>query len=126
MNINEAIDILSNCNPVTKEYEEAFQCAVECMKFARDFLPLNASPERMKHALNLLSVLEYIFDNQNTKDNLKPIATVDVIIDDTSAEKVINVTCNSESDHEWECIEISTEGTSYICKKCYARKILPY
>lgn len=58
--IDDAIEMLSHAHPITKEYEEAFRCAVECMKFTRDFLPLNATPERVKHALNLLNTLEYI------------------------------------------------------------------
>ena len=37
-----------------------------------------------------------------------------------------NATCQSESDHEWECCGISTAGTDYICKKCYARKTYPH
>lgn len=60
MNIDEAITLLSNSRPLTKEYEEAFRCAVDCMKFTQDFLPLGATPDRMKHALNLLNALEYI------------------------------------------------------------------
>jgi hypothetical protein len=64
MNINDAIDRLSNCHPITKEDEEAFNLAVDCMKFARDFLPLNATPERMEHALNLLNALEYVLKNK--------------------------------------------------------------
>ena len=59
MDINEAIDRLNNCHPITKEDEEALNLAVACMKFARDFVPLNATPERMGHALNLLNALEY-------------------------------------------------------------------
>ena len=30
--------------------------------------------------------------------------------------------CKSECDHEWECTGISTAGTTYMCKKCYAQK----
>lgn len=60
ISIDNAIEILSNAHPITKEYEEIFHCAIECMKFARDFLPLNATPERVKHALNLLNTLEYV------------------------------------------------------------------
>lgn len=40
-------------------------------------------------------------------------------------EKVFNKACTSESDHEWECIGMSTEGSSYRCKKCYAHKFVP-
>ena len=43
-------------------------------------------------------------------------------IDDAAANK----TCQSESDHEWECIGMSTVGTDYMCRKCYARKTVPY
>ena len=60
MNIDKAIDRLSNCHPITEEDKEVFECAVNCMEFARDFLPLNATPERMQHAINLLNSLEYI------------------------------------------------------------------
>lgn len=37
-----------------------------------------------------------------------------------------NKTCQSESDHEWECVGMSTAGTDYMCRKCYARKTVPY
>lgn len=60
ISIDDAIEMLSHSHPITKEYEEAFRCAVDCMKFVRDFLPLKATPERMKHALHLLNALEYI------------------------------------------------------------------
>lgn len=65
--IDGAIEMLSHAHPITKEYEEAFRCAVECMKFTRDFLPLNATPERMKHALNLLNAIEYITKQSNDR-----------------------------------------------------------
>lgn len=41
-------------------------------------------------------------------------------------DAAINKMCQSESDHEWECTGMSTGGTTYICRKCYARKIVPY
>lgn len=59
MDINEAIKKFSSCHPITREDEDAFDIAIDCMKFTRDFLPLNATPERMKNALNLLNSLEY-------------------------------------------------------------------
>lgn len=37
-----------------------------------------------------------------------------------------NKTCQSESEHEWECVGMSTAGTEYVCRKCYARKTVPY
>lgn len=37
-----------------------------------------------------------------------------------------NKMCQSESDHVWECIGMSTAGTDYMCRKCFARKTIPY
>lgn len=34
--------------------------------------------------------------------------------------------CESESDHEWECVGVSLTGTAYRCKKCGDSKIIPY
>ena len=59
MNIDETIKKFSSYHPITREDEDAFNIAIDCMKFTRDFLPLNATPERMKNALNLLNSLEY-------------------------------------------------------------------
>ena len=52
---------------------------------------------------------------------------VDDIIDvmDESIKVVTNKVCESESDHEWECIGMSTAGTTYRCKKCGAYKTYP-
>jgi hypothetical protein len=63
ISIDEAIELLSHSHPITKEYEAAFRCAIDSMKFVRDFLPLKATPERMEHALHLLNALEYIAKN---------------------------------------------------------------
>lgn len=41
---------------------------------------------------------------------------------DTATNKM----CRSEYDHVWECIGMSTIGTNYICRKCFARKTVPY
>ena len=59
MNIDEAIKKFSSYHPITMEDKAAFDIAIDCMKFTKDFLPLNATPERMEHALNLLNSLEY-------------------------------------------------------------------
>ena len=37
-----------------------------------------------------------------------------------------NKTCQSEPDHVWECIGMSTAGIDYMCRKCFARKTIPY
>ena len=52
---------------------------------------------------------------------------IDGIIDvmDESIKVVTNKICGSESDHEWECTGVSTAGTNYRCKKCYATKTYP-
>ena len=42
-------------------------------------------------------------------------------INDVTTNKI----CQSESDHEWECTGVSTAGTTYRCKKCYATKTYP-
>lgn len=63
MNIDDAIFRLRSCHPITEEDKETFECAIHCMEFTRDFLPLEASPDRMKHALNLMNSLEYVFKN---------------------------------------------------------------
>ena len=43
-------------------------------------------------------------------------------INDVTTNKI----CRSESDHVWECIGMSTAGTDYMCRKCFARKTIPY
>lgn len=63
MNIDNAINRLNSCHPITEEDKEVFELAVRCMEFTKDFLLLNATPERMKHALNLLNSFEYAFKN---------------------------------------------------------------
>ena len=42
-------------------------------------------------------------------------------IDDATVNKM----CQSECDHEWECTGVSTEGTTYTCRKCYKQKTIP-
>ena len=42
MYIDEVIKKFSGYHPITKEDEEVFNIAIDCMKFTRDFLPLNA------------------------------------------------------------------------------------
>jgi hypothetical protein len=37
---------------------------------------------------------------------------------DTPTIKTADVKCKSKSDHEWECIGVSTGGDTYRCKKC--------
>ena len=41
-------------------------------------------------------------------------------------DTITNKICQSESDHEWECTGMSTAETTYICRKCHARKTVPY
>lgn len=70
MRIDEAIDRFSSYHPITREDEDAFDTAIDCMKFTRDFFPLNATPERMEHALNLLNSLEYALRNVEVKEKM--------------------------------------------------------
>ena len=55
------------------------------------------------------------------------INPVDDVIDvmDESIKVVTNKTCESESDHEWECIGMFTAGITFRCKKCGAYKTYP-
>lgn len=49
-------------------------------------------------------------------------------IDDAIDEPIgiiVNKICASESDHEWECVGMSTGGSTYMCRKCYAHKTIP-
>ena len=43
-------------------------------------------------------------------------------IDDAALIKFVDQEC----DHEWECTGMFTGGMTYICRKCYARKTVPY
>lgn len=38
---------------------------------------------------------------------------------------IVNKICVSESDHEWECVGMSTGGSTYRCRKCYTHKTIP-
>lgn len=64
MNIDNAINKFKSYHPIMQEDKEAFERAIHCMEFARDFVPLGATPERMTHALNLVNSLQYIFSNE--------------------------------------------------------------
>ena len=39
-------------------------------------------------------------------------------------QQVANTFCKTEADHEWECDGVSTEGSHYTCRKCYASKFV--
>lgn len=67
MSIDEAINRFKNYHSITKEDEEAFRIAVDSIEFARDFLLLGATLERMKNALHLLNSFEYAMGNKNIK-----------------------------------------------------------
>ena len=54
--------------------------------------------------------------------NINPI---DDAIDEP-LETLVNKACTSESDHEWVCDGMSTEGGSYTCTKCYVHKFVPH
>lgn len=58
MNFDEIIYRFSNYHPITTEDKEAFDIAIDCIKFTKDFLPLNATPDRMRQAIDLLNSLE--------------------------------------------------------------------
>jgi hypothetical protein len=45
---------------------------------------------------------------------------------ETFVDQVVNGVCKSESDHEWECCGIGTDGSTFRCKKCGAYKKYPF
>ena len=51
---------------------------------------------------------------------------VDDAIDSSLKEVLVNKICVEESDHEWECTGVSTEGMHYTCKKCYVHRTNPF
>lgn len=66
--VDDAINRLSKCTPITVEDRDAFDCAVDCMNFTNDFMPLCTDPEKMKHAINLLNSIEYAIADAETKN----------------------------------------------------------
>lgn len=50
---------------------------------------------------------------------------VDDAMDAHVRTMLTNKVCESESDHEWDCVGISTAGTNYRCKKCHVYKTIP-
>ena len=57
---------------------------------------------------------------QRAKCNL-----VDDVMDDSLKEALTNKMCVEELDHEWECVGVSTGGSTYRCRKCYTHKTIP-
>lgn len=45
---------------------------------------------------------------------------IDDALDELPKEALVNKVCVEESDHEWECTGVSTEGLHYTCRKCRA------
>ena len=83
-----------------KRFDEARKEVAEEMKLAAD---KNKELAEENEALKVL-----------LKNQLNDVA----VIDDSSVKRLTNKTCESESDHEWECCGMSTEGSHYMCKKC--------
>lgn len=77
MVIDDVIERFCNYHPITEEDREAFQVAINCMRFARDFIPLGADPDKMRHAINLLNSLEYVFGDEETKAQLFALLSKD-------------------------------------------------
>ena len=118
MNIDEAIKKFSSYHPITIEDQEAFNIAIDCMKFTIDFLPLNATPERMKHAINLLNSLEYALSNTETKEELTLTSIInkkDNIIDDR-IQKALNIAWdNGTIDGDWHKMWVIDQMVRALC-----------
>lgn len=54
------------------------------------------------------------------------INPVDDAIGVSGEVALTNKTCKSEENHEYECCGMSTDGSSYRCKKCGKYKFEPY
>lgn len=44
----------------------------------------------------------------------------------SNMDQIVNKMCKSESDHEWECCGIGTDGSAFRYKKCGAYKKRPF
>lgn len=64
---------------------------------------------------------ELIEENKALKVLLKK--QLNDVADDLSIEPL--KICESESDHDWECCGISSNGDEYRCRKCNAKKLFP-
>ena len=64
--------------------------------------------------------------SRGQREKCKPIDdAIDESANEYIKETLVNKMCESENDHEWECTGMSTAGTTYRCKKCYAIKTSP-
>lgn len=79
--------------------------------------------EARKHFIDMMT---FAFDstvNEKLKKTFdEQMEDVKRVVDETP---YANVRCMSDVDHEWECTGMSTAGTTYHCKKCYATKTIP-
>ena len=94
----------------------------------RQYISLKRFYEARKEVTKEVKLLadknkELAEENEALKILLKK--QLDDIKDIPSTETLGNKACTSEADHEWECVGLSTAGTTYRCKKCYATKIYP-
>lgn len=94
----------------------------------RQYISLKRFGEAKKDVANEVKLLvdknkELAEENEALKILLKN--QLNGVTDGFSTVAAVNIMCQSESDHEWECTGLSTAGTTYRCKKCYATKIYP-
>lgn len=95
----------------------------------RQFVSLKRFYEARKEVQEEVKLLtdkneELAKENEALKTLLKK--QLDDVEDSPSTETLVNKMCVSEDDHEWECTGISTGGSTYRCKKCFAHKIETY
>lgn len=87
------------------------------------YINTNNIAEARKYFIDRMA---WLFDStvnerfQKTFD--EQIEDVKKVVDDAFSNKM----CESDTDHEWECCGISTVGTTYTCKKCYAYRTVPF
>lgn len=71
--IDGAIARLQSYTPITEEDKATFEIAINALKFAKDFTEIDATPEKMKHAITLMNELEYIFGQSTVKEKVETL-----------------------------------------------------
>ena len=83
-----------------------------------DFVQLDATPERMKHAINLLNSLEYALSNTETKEKLILTSIInkkDTVIDDR-IQNALNIAWdNGTIDGDWHKMWVIDQMVRALC-----------
>lgn len=90
---------------------------------AEIYINANNIVEARQHFIDRMTWLFDITVNERLQKTFdEQMEDVKKVVDDAFANKM----CESDEDHEWECCGISTAGNTYICKKCYTYRTVPF